>query len=282
MPLDTAASWVELASPDMLELLRAGAPPQDLYSCRYSAWESVLEFYCDQNYCTENLRFLWDLWDWKASPSVVKAEEIVEQDIYGDPPLNLYSSSKEPIDEWYRDEDHELDVNLFDGAESEVYESFQGTFQTFLASVSRAQQELPQLEANQSGQEAYAAQWTGDEPTIEVSEPEAQEFDISQVDMAVVDNWNQLALKDLDEGQQTAFAQWEDLVIIQHPTDSGAQPYWAWAQTQDWFVSGAYIKMEKKGRMLDPGRIRVMGGRPGSGEWLEAAIGRVSKKKVVY
>jgi hypothetical protein len=100
--------------------------------------------------------------------------------------------------------------------------------------------------------------------------------------MGVVDNWNQLALKDLDEGQQTAFAQWEDLVIIQHPTDSDSQPYWAWAQTQDWCVAGAFMKMERKGRMLDPGRIKVIGARPGSSDWLEAAVARVSKKKVVY
>lgn len=113
-----------------------------------------------------------------------------------------------------------------------------------------------------------------------VSKPELVEFSIDNVDRAVVDKWNEQALKELDEGDQTPFYEYEDLVIIVHPKSGGTQPYVDWASTQDWAVAGAYVKMVKKGGAFNPGSIKVVGAR--SSGSIEDAIGRVSKKKVEF
>jgi hypothetical protein len=270
MALDSLASWKELASTEILEVVRGGLPPASWNECRDTPWAAVLEFYCEANYTAENLKFLWAVADYESGSSVFKAEEIIEDIIYGDPPLNLYSDSSKPIDEWHRDEDHVLNTHLFDRAEAEIRDSFLGTYMKFQSSVAAAHDQL--LEEDSSPPE----------PELEISEPDAQSFDISHVDMAVVDQWNQRALKDLDQGQQTPFNQFEDLVLIKHPTGSAVQPYWDWARTQDWSIDGAYVVLQKKGSVFDPGRIKVVGIRPNDTEYFEKAIARVSKKKIVY
>jgi len=113
-----------------------------------------------------------------------------------------------------------------------------------------------------------------------ISKPELVEFSIDQVDRAVVDKWNEQALKALDEGAETPFYEFEDLVILVHPSSGGIQPYVDWASTQDWAVAGAYVKMVKKGGAFDAGSIKVVGAK--SGGSFDDAIARVSKKKVVY
>lgn len=266
MPLNNLESWRQAAPTHYLDLIRNGEPPAGWRDCRNTPWEEVFEFYCRENYCDENLRFLWAVVDYQAVPSVVQAEEIIETIVYGDPPVNLYDTSTTPIDEWYRDEDHLLDVSLFDKAFAEVNDSFTGTYMNFTSAVGKTLQEMVEDEQRES----------------EISEPELQEFDISKVDMAVVDNWNQQALKELGEGDQTPFCQYEDLVLIKHPSGSAVQPYWTWASTQDWAVAGAYVLMEKKGGVFDAGRIKAVGVRPGMTNYFEAAIARISKKKVVY
>jgi len=113
-----------------------------------------------------------------------------------------------------------------------------------------------------------------------VSKPELVEFGIDQVDRAVVDKWNEDALKALSEGDKTPFYEHEDLVIIVHPGGKGVQPYIDWAATQDWAVAGATVQMVKKGGVFGAGSIKVTGVK--NTQWFEAAIARVSKKEVQY
>lgn len=264
MPFETLDEWKAYASSDVLEVIRQGVPPSTWDECRNTQWEKVLVFFCENTYCVENLNFLWAVKEYRSSPGVVKAEDIVETVIYGDQPLNLYSDSSAPIDEWYKDEDHQLKVDLFDQAEREVVDSFAGMYSHFQSVVTKAHQELLE-EADRASRP--------DHPANDIS--------LETIDMSIVDDWNQRALKALDVDDITNFYQHEEFVIIKHPTENG-QPYWDWAGTQDWAVAGATVQMAKKGTPFDPGKIKVVGVRSNESEYFEKAIARISKKKVSY
>ena len=135
MPLETAASWQELASKQVLDVVRRGLPPPTWDDCHKTEWEPVLVFYCDQNLCLESLRFLWAVREYRSNSSVSIAEQIIEEIIYGNPPLNLYFESSAPIDEWYKSDARSLNPHLFEQAAAEVHDSFYSTYQIFRAVV---------------------------------------------------------------------------------------------------------------------------------------------------
>jgi hypothetical protein len=101
-----------------------------------------------------------------------------------------------------------------------------------------------------------------------------------RVDTAVVDKWNEEALKSLSQASSIAFYEIDRLVIIDAKQPAGVQPYAAWARDQDGVDSNAAITMTKKGGAFDPGQITVVGVADTAN--FTAAIRRVSKKKVEY
>jgi hypothetical protein len=98
------------------------------------------------------------------------------------------------------------------------------------------------------------------------------------VDAAVVDNWNEVALKNLGLGGKTRFYEIGDLVIIDALRDH--QPYVAWAKQQPGINAEARITLTKKGGAFDPGELMASG--VSNRAAVEAAIKRVSKKKVQF
>jgi hypothetical protein len=142
MPFETLDEWVAYASNDILEVIKQGSPPSTWDECRGTEWEPVLVFFCENTYCGEDLYFLWAVSEYRRSSDVVMAEEIIENIIYGSQPLNLYSETSAPIDNWYQKEDHDLKVDLFDDAEREVLDSFSGMYSHFQSAVGNARQAM--------------------------------------------------------------------------------------------------------------------------------------------
>jgi hypothetical protein len=101
-----------------------------------------------------------------------------------------------------------------------------------------------------------------------------------RVDRAVVDKWNEEALKNLAQGSSTALYEIDDLVIIDGKLAPGVQPYVTWAQQQDEVDPNASVTMTKKGGAFDPGKITAVGVQDTAN--FEAAIKRISKKKVEF
>ena len=142
MTFETLGEWQAYAPRHLLEVIRQGSPPTSWEECRNSHWEGVLVFFCENNYCIEHLNFLWAVSQYRGKASVITAEEIIENFIYGSQPLNLYAETSGPIDDWYKDDDRALKVDLFDRAEGEIVESFSGTYGHFRSVVSRVRQQL--------------------------------------------------------------------------------------------------------------------------------------------
>jgi hypothetical protein len=114
---------------------------------------------------------------------------------------------------------------------------------------------------------------------LTISQPTAVAMTRDRVDSAVVDNWNEEALKILKEGSDTVFYEIGDLVIIDAKQPRN-QPYLDWAKQQPGINPAAKITMTKKGGAFDSGRIKAEG--VSNRFNFEAAIKRVSKKKVEY
>lgn len=142
MALESLDEWRAYAPGGHLDVIRQGRAPSTWDECRNSRWENVLVFFCENNYSIENLNFLWAVSEYHHNAGVALAEDIIENIIYGVQPLNLYSETSGPIDEWYRDEDHDLKVDLFDRAEEEVIQSFSGTYGHFQTVVNKVRQQL--------------------------------------------------------------------------------------------------------------------------------------------
>jgi hypothetical protein len=118
------------------------------------------------------------------------------------------------------------------------------------------------------------------EQQVTVSAPKAVDMTKDRVDRAIVDNWNEEALKSLAQGSSTAFYEIDDLVIIDAKKAPGAQPYLTWARQQNEVDPNATITMTKKGGAFAPGKIIASGVQDTA--TFEAAIKRISKKKVEY
>ena len=93
---------------------------------------------------------------------------------------------------------------------------------------------------------------------LTVSQPIAVAMTRDRVDRAVVDSWNERALKDLGEGVGTVFYEIGDLVIIdaQRPD---RQPFLVWAKQQPEINPAAKITISKNGGAFDPGKIKAAG-----------------------
>ena len=142
MSFESWDEWKAYAPTDILDVIKQGAPPRNWDDCRNTRWERVLVFFCENNYSLENLNFLWAVSEYRSNARVGMAEDIIENIIYGNQPLNLYSETSAPIDDWYKDQEHDLKVDLFDRAEREVAGHFSSTFSHFVSSVNKARRDL--------------------------------------------------------------------------------------------------------------------------------------------
>jgi hypothetical protein len=109
--------------------------------------------------------------------------------------------------------------------------------------------------------------------------PKERKLTRDQLDMSVVDNWNERILKDLAEGTSKGFYQLGDLVIVDLGDPAAGQPYINWIKVQDGVAKGE-VTMTAKGGAFSAGTLTASGG--GDKGAFEGAIGRISKKKVKY
>jgi len=118
-----------------------------------------------------------------------------------------------------------------------------------------------------------------EEVAKEISGPTQGKFTRDMIDMTIVDNFNQAALKDLKEGFSTNFWQMDDVVII----DAGMgvdQPYVKWLREQPSTTKGSTVTMTAKAGAFSSGTVTVTGSSDQAK--FKAAVARVSKKKVVF
>jgi hypothetical protein len=112
-----------------------------------------------------------------------------------------------------------------------------------------------------------------------VGRPEQVELTVDQVDGAVVDKGNEMALKALPRGESTTFYEIGDLVIIEVKGQGGKEAYIDWAQQYDGVNQGT-ITMTQKGGVFSAGSVLATGVH---GELnFTRAIARVSDKRVDY
>ena len=269
MALDTAAQW-EAQAPDwMLAKLRSDAPPDTFAQCRREEdWSALYRFFAERNFTSENIDFLDAVDAYRQSPDSDVAKKIYD-DYVRSGVLNLFSRA--PLDEMLNEEVLLTSQDMFDQAFEEIYQlTNQDAYEKFKRRAATIQQQLAESDTGEAEPDLDA---------IEVSEPQAVEFTRDMIDQTVVDNYNEQALKDMDEGSDSTFYQLGDLVVILGYGATEAQPYVKWLREQDGLARGN-ITMTKKGAMFDPGTITVEGG--GDRSAIETAIRRISKKKVKF
>jgi hypothetical protein len=95
------------------------------------------------------------------------------------------------------------------------------------------------------------------EGDLTVGRPMQKEPEVEDINETVVDNWNEVALKNLGQGEETAFYEIGKLVIIN--ANKREQPYLYWARGQNEVNREAKMILTKKGGAFDPGLITAVG-----------------------
>jgi hypothetical protein len=106
----------------MLDRLRDGTPPKFYPECRTDPdWHPIMYLYAQANLAPEKLDFLTAVEDYKAkgNPS---AREIYEEFVADGAAryVNLYDTSKGPLDRLFGGNDEPQGQSIFDGAYNEV------------------------------------------------------------------------------------------------------------------------------------------------------------------
>lgn len=275
MPLEKTSDWKDQAEPAMLEQLEKGLAPETLSACRADQqWLRTYRFFAEKNLVTENLDFLEEVEEFRRTGDMTLAKKIYEEYVpsRAQRQLNLSVSNRTALEEIFEDEDEPIGPpSLFEMSYEEIYKL------TDTDSYKRFKKITGDV-----GKDLAAENGKKDEPEkyIEVGAPEEIELTRDQIQDEVVDNWNQIALKKLNKGDQAKFYEIGDLVIIDADDPAGMQPYVTWARSQQDVMNGATITMVEKGGVFDPGSIKVVGVQHAGA--FEAAIKRISKKKIIY
>jgi hypothetical protein len=153
--MDKLPEWKKQANPAMLDLLRDGTPPEFYKERRTDrAWHPLMYLYAEANLGNENLDFLTAVEDYRAAGSA-SAPEIHEKFVKVGAPryVNLYDTSREPLDELFEGDDEPQGQSIFDVAYTEVIGVVDLDFyREFKATASNMQKEL-RAEGEPSGEE---------------------------------------------------------------------------------------------------------------------------------
>ena len=273
MALDTAKEWESDADSWMVDKLRTETPPEMLADCRRDQqWSSMYHLYAEKNLASENIEFLDAVDAFRGSPNADVATKIYD-DYVRSGVLNLYA--REGLDDIFGQDVLLTSQDMFNEAFDEIYNlTNQDSYGKFKDRASKIKKELEASGTEVSDSEAPA------EREVEVGRPQKVEMSRDRVDMAVVDATNEQSLKDLDEGYSTNFWQLGDLVIIawRGPTDD--QPYVPWIRSQ--VERAGTITMKKKGGAFSPGTLTVSNQGVSDRRLFEAALAKVTKKKIEY
>ena len=273
MALDTAKEWEADADSWMVDKLRTETPPDMLADCRRDQqWSSMYHLYAEKNLASENIEFLDAVDAFRGSPNADVATKIYD-DYVRSGLLNLYA--REGLDDIFGEDVLLTSQDMFNEAFDEIYNlTNQDSYAKFKDRASKIKKELEASAAEDSGSEAPA------EREIEIGRPEKVEMSRDRVDMAVVDAMNEQSLKDLDEGYSANFWQLGDLVIVAWTGPTDDQPYVPWIKTQ--VERAGTITMKKKGGAFSPGALTVSNQGVSDRRLFEAALARVTKKKIEY
>jgi hypothetical protein len=279
MPLETADKWQADSEVEgwMLDKLKDTSPPGQVKDClEDKEWSQIYELYCKRNLVTENFDYLLAVKDYRSNPSLDKANEIYDEFIpeAANTQINISSAQRRKLEEWHQDEMRVPTADMFEETFAAIANLAQSdSYTRFIGHSSETQKGLLAQEAE------IRKKFEGDE---NISKPVVQEFDLSKIDRAVVDEWNKNALKELTAvGQSVAFTQYGDLVIIEHPTGSAVQPYLAWVKTQDWYDErSGTITLQAKGGAFSSGTLKIVDSSDKSK--FETTVRKATKAKFVF
>lgn len=269
--LEKAEEWHQKGEPWMIDLIKVSPLPSTLEACqRDEQWWKIFKFIAKENYCSENVEFLDQVNEYKRAGNLTMAGEIYNRYIKSgaEKEVNLPSHVQRPLEEIFGEGDGVLaGPDTFDAAYDEIRKLFErDTYATYSRKWDALRDEL------------LLEDMPDDAPKV-IGDPVTNAMTRDQVDMSIVDNFNQAALKDLQEGFSTNFWQLNDLVII----DAGMgtdQPYVKWLLDQPGVTRGSNVTMTAKGGAFSSGTVTVEGATDQAA--FKAAVARVSKKKVVF
>ena len=278
MPLENATQWKAQADEATLQTLRTETPPDKFADCYASAdWYPIYSVYARANFVNENLEFLEQVDEFVRTGDEALARRIYDEYVPLGAPnqVNLYDANRDALDQTFGDDDPALTRDMFDDSYAEIQNLIDSD------SYNRFKQHLLSIRKQLQDEHQAATEETEPEPPRPsvIGAPQKVQLTRDKVDDAVVDKWNQQTLKAMGEGDVTSFYEIDDLIIIDADHDEGVQPYVAWAKEEDASTEGT-VTMVKKGGVFDPGSILAKGVRDKDN--FEAAIARVSKKKVTY
>ena len=267
--LEETKDWHDKAEPWMINLIKSTPRPASLEACqRDPDWWRLFAFICKENFCLNNVEFLDKVDEWRrAGSDVTKGEDIYLEFISHDglKEVNLKSQNFNPLKEIF-EEGEAANVEMFDNAYDEIFMMVEmDTYKGYAGILDNLRDE-------------FLLEDMPDAPK-EIEAPVVQEMTRDRVDMAVVDNFNKVALTDLPLGASTSFYQVGDLVIVEAGMGED-QPYMKWIRRQAGVTQGASITNTAKGGAFSSGTLTVSGA--GDKDLFKKAILRVSKKKVVF
>lgn len=281
MPIMTKPEdWHAKGQPWMIDKLKEGLPPADIESLqRDGMWWEIFTLFAELEHCPENIAFLDQVMAFKQTNNMNMAVDIYDEYVKEAAPnqVNLPYTMVTPLKAILEDADDPATPEMFDKAYDEILRiTRSGTFPNFAAACAAARPGLlaedePEEEANEEEDEAPAAQVIGDVKLREMTR--------DKIDMAVVDNFNKVAITDLPLGGSTGCYQVGDLVIIEAGMGDD-QPYMKWIRAQAGVTRGANITKTAKAGAFSSGTITAKGA--GDKELFKKAIARVSKAKVVF
>ena len=279
--------WHDNAQPWMVDKLKAELPPAEIEACQQDAqWWETFTLFAKLEFCPENIAFLDEVDGFKKSNDMDKAVQIYENYVKAGSPdqVNLPSTLVKPLTAILEDADDPASLEMFDEAYKEILKiTRSGTYKNFIDVCAIARPLL-------LDEDVPPPPPPDDEPPPPpppeeeevakvISGPTQGVFTRDMIDMAVVDNFNQAALKDLKEGLSTNFWQLDDVVII----DAGMgvdQPYVKWLREQPGVTRGSTVTMTAKAGAFSSGTVTVSGASDQAK--FKTAVARVSKKKVVF
>ena len=120
---------------------------------------------------------------------------------------------------------------------------------------------------------------TDEELELDDDMPEAQP---QTVDWSLVDEWNQAAMKAMEEGDEIRYFIFHERLLLDGvAADPAVNDYINYAKANNSGNSDGRLRMTKKGGVFGPGSVTVTW----AGNWaptIEEAIGQFSKKKVIF
>jgi hypothetical protein len=263
----------------MLEKLKSQEAPETVEACHQDQdeWWKLFCLWARKNQMDESVDFVNEVDQYKGGPrNGYEADGIYREFLSPDAPrpVNIDDDILRALQRIYSDDPPLLSLEMFDPAYAQILGILGGNYQQrFVVEVRRIRKDLQAADAPEQDADV-------DGPH-EIGAPAAREITRDHFDQATVDAFNQSALKELTERDDTRLYELDDLVVIQHPfLLPENQPLVKWISHHPGVHTTGRVATTAKGGAFSPGKVTVRSVQ--NQDVVEAAIGRVSKKKVVF